>query len=173
MGSFLTGNSEKKIDRIEDRLSGIENVLEKLAAKLGNVDITRDLVEPLGQSKSRNSSGRSTTEVNSGTPAPFEGETTLNRQSVFARELLEHAVGSTPSMETNTDIKDALKSLQEMVDRQGQYTNAIPAAFSQPFFNRSLAEIDASKLERPPWDAAHEVLEKASGKKIEPTSGFI
>ncbi|PVI00035.1 hypothetical protein DM02DRAFT_614634 [Periconia macrospinosa] len=160
---------EKKIDRIEDRLSGIEHVLERLAARLSNVDISRDLAEPACQSKSRVSSGRSQSETNSGTPAPFEGETTLNRQSVFARELLEHAVGSTPSMEQNAAIKDALSSLQDMVTRQGQYTNSMPVSFAQPYFNRSLAEIDATKLEKPPWDMASEVLDKAS---VYPTMCF-
>ncbi|CAI6230604.1 unnamed protein product [Periconia digitata] len=160
---------EKKIDRIEDRLAGIEHVLEKLATRLSNVDISHDVLEPASQAKSRISSGRSASETNAGTPAPFEGETTLNRQSVFARELLEQAVGSTPSMEQNADIKDALSSLQDMVTRQGHYTNAIPASFSQPYFNRSLADIDATKLEIPPWDVASEVLDKGS---VYPTMSF-
>jgi hypothetical protein len=72
-------------------------------------------------------------------------------------------VGSTPSIEQNAEIKSALTSLQEMVSRQGQYTNPLPSLTS-PFFHRTLAELDATKLERPPWDVANEVIEKASGE---------
>ena len=38
----LTYHSEKKIDRIEDRLAGIENVLAALASRLGNLDLQKE-----------------------------------------------------------------------------------------------------------------------------------
>ncbi|KAF1954350.1 hypothetical protein CC80DRAFT_476084 [Byssothecium circinans] len=154
----ISDEYEKKIDRIEERLSGIEHILETLAAKLGSLDLRKDPSDQSNQSISHKPSpGRSTPAA---IPAPFEGETTINRQSEFARELLEQAVGSTPSIGQNAEIKNALTSLQDMVTRQGQYTNAMPA--SQPFFNRNLADLDASNLERPSWEVANEVLEKAS-----------
>jgi hypothetical protein len=72
---------EKKIDRIEDRLSGIENVLESLAAKLGNLDLRRDSTETSTRS-SRKGTGRSPGSAEeAATPAPFEGETTIVRES--------------------------------------------------------------------------------------------
>lgn len=95
------------------------------------------------------------------TPATFEGETTINKQSEIARELLEKAVGSTPSMGQNVEVKAALTSLQDLVTRQGQYTNTL-ASTSNPFFNRVLVDIDPAKLERPPWDVVLEVIEMAS-----------
>ncbi|KAF2258211.1 fungal-specific transcription factor domain-containing protein [Lojkania enalia] len=159
--SKLTPSYEKKIDRIEDRLAGIETVLEKLATKLADLSIQK---ESESGSHSRSSriarSPNSSTEHHSGTPAPFEGETTLNSQSAFAREFLEQAVGSTPSIGQNEEVKAALASLQDIVSRQGQ--NASTSNEPQPFFNKALADIDSSKLERPPWEAVVEVIEKAS-----------
>ncbi|KAF2635490.1 hypothetical protein P280DRAFT_436975 [Massarina eburnea CBS 473.64] len=158
---------ERKIDRIEDRLTGIERILESLAVKLGNLDLLKDSPDHSTQSRShKQSSGRGPSDT---TPAPFEGETTINRQSEFARELLEQAVGNTPSIGQNVEIKDALASLQEMVTRQGQFTNAMPVSIVQPFFNKSLADIDVSQLEKPPWDAANDLIEKAS---VYPTMSF-
>ncbi|KAL1608578.1 hypothetical protein SLS60_003522 [Paraconiothyrium brasiliense] len=161
---------EKKIDRIEDRLAGIEHVLEALSHKLSNLDIKADL-EHSSQSKhgiATTRSPRSNSGANVSTPA-FEGETTINRQSEFARELLEQAVGRTPSIEQNTEIKAALTSLQNMVTRQGANANTITASLTYPFSNKALAEIDHTKLERPPWDLVNEVIDKAS---VYPTMSF-
>ncbi|KAF1997763.1 hypothetical protein P154DRAFT_547189 [Amniculicola lignicola CBS 123094] len=156
---------ERKIDRIEDRLTGIETVLESLAAKFGNLDVSKDASTPSSQQKSSGRFGKSPHSSNDfgsvETPAPFEGEMTLNSQSEFAREYLEHVVHSTPSIGQNADIKAALSTLQNMVsNRQAQ--EASSKSESQPFLNPKLADIDASKLERPPWEAVDDVLSKAS-----------
>ncbi|KAF2849495.1 hypothetical protein T440DRAFT_469254 [Plenodomus tracheiphilus IPT5] len=90
------------------------------------------------------------------TPAPFEGETTLNSQSDYARELLTQAIGNTPSMEQNAEIRSALTALKDLVSQQGQI-----ATSSNPLINRSFADFDPAKLERPPWDAASGTLDKA------------
>ncbi|KAF2736701.1 hypothetical protein EJ04DRAFT_510814 [Polyplosphaeria fusca] len=152
---------EKKIDRIEDRLAGIESVLEKLALRLGDLDITRD-TESGSHGNSRSSrvarSPNSSADVKSSTPAPFEGETTLNTQSEFARELLEHTVKSTPSIEQNAEIKAALHSLQAMVSHQSQTAKDEPP----PLFTSALADVNASKVDRPPWAAVEDVFEKAA-----------
>jgi hypothetical protein len=167
---LLRGVSEKKIDRIEDRLASIEHVLESLSNKLGNLDLKGEF-EHSSQSRSAiavTRSPRSNSEANVATPA-FEGETTINRQSEFARELLEHAVGSTPSIEQNVEIKAALTSLQNMVTRQSANPNTITASLTYPFSNKALAEVDHTKLERPPWDLVNEVIDKAS---VYPTMSF-
>ncbi|KAF2108829.1 fungal-specific transcription factor domain-containing protein [Lophiotrema nucula] len=152
--------SEKKIDRIEDRLSGIEIVLEKLANRLSDIDVRKETTDSSSHTRSSRigRSPNSSSDVPESTPAPFEGESTLNSQSVFARELLEQAVGSTPSMGQNAEIKTALTSLQSMVSRQNQTITIEP----QPVFNTALADIDTTKLEKPPWDAVLDVIEKAA-----------
>ncbi|KAF2193182.1 hypothetical protein K469DRAFT_730100 [Zopfia rhizophila CBS 207.26] len=151
---------EKKIDRIEDRLASIETVLENLAAKLANLDIRKDSQDQNGQSgpsrvgRSPNCISEDTTD----SPAPFEGETTLNTQSEYARHLLERAVINTPSIGQNSEIKAALTSLQSMVNRQNIPTDKDEARF----FKNLAPETALSKLERPPWDAVNEVLDKAT-----------
>ncbi|KAK7182408.1 uncharacterized protein CC84DRAFT_1101011 [Paraphaeosphaeria sporulosa] len=166
----ISDEYEKKIDRIEDRLASIEHVLEALSNKLGNLDIKSE-VEHSSQPRSGIAAARSplsNSEANVATPA-FEGETTINRQSEFARELLEQAVGSTPSIGQNAEIKAALSSLQNMVTRQSANPNTITASLTYPFSNKALAEVDHTKLERPPWDLVNEVIDKAS---VYPTMSF-
>ena len=140
-------------------------MLASLATKLGNLDIRRDASDHSSPYKSHNLPTRSlhsgSDANNASTPATFEGDTTLNKQSEFARELFEQTVGSTPSIGQNAEIQDAIAALQEMVTRQGQYTNAISSS-SHPFFNKALANIDPSKLERPPWDVVEDVIAKAA-----------
>lgn len=153
----ISDEYERKIDRIEDRLAGIESVLEKLATKLTNLDIHTDQSTNSRSSKTGRSP-HSTSDVNTGgTPAPFEGDTAMNIQSEFARELLEKAVGSTPSIGQNAEIKAALTMLQDMVSKQ----SALKSTSNDPqsFLPRELSNIDASKLERPPWSVVKQVLD--------------
>jgi hypothetical protein len=155
-------HSEKKIDRIEDRLAGIENVLASLATKLGDLDLRRDSTEISSQSRSsRRTAGRSPgTLEEAGTPAPFEGETAIASQSDYARELLRKAVGSTPSIEQNAEVKSALHALNELVPQQGQ----APSSASYSLINHSFAELDPETLAKPPWDAVSNMVDEASSK---------
>jgi len=151
--------SERKIDRIEDRLTGIEGVLERLTTKLSNLDIHRESTETSSQSRSSRvgATGRSPGDAtDAATPAPFEGETAINIQSDYARELLAQAVDRTPSIGQNADIRAALTALGELVNQQGQNT-----ASSNPLINRSFAEIDPSDLEKPPWAEMINALDNA------------
>lgn len=159
----LTFRSEKKIDRIEDRLAGIENVLESLASKLGDLDLRRDSVETSSHSRSsRIGTGKSPgTLTEPATPAPFEGETTLNSQSDYAREFLAQAVDSTPSIGQNAEIKSALSALGDMVNQQSQ-----SASTANSFLDRALADIDHENLGRPPWSAVTSVLDQAASKVL-------
>ena len=166
---MLTAISEKKIDRIEDRLSGIENVLEKLASKLGDLDLQRDSTEPSSQSRhsqvgSRVGSGKSPTSMTEATtPTPFEGETAINSQSGYARELLTEVIGNTPSIGQNEEIKSALSALGDIVTRQGHVTVPTTSA-TNSLINRALSDVDPGKLERPPWPAVKEMLDRAFGR---------
>lgn len=163
----ISDEYEKKIDRIEDRLASIENVLAGLATRLGNLDLQKD--DSSSQSRSsrvgvNNKSPGITTDA-AATPAPFEGETTINSQSGYARELLAQAIGNTPSMEQNAEIRSALTALKELVGQQGQITTS-----SNQLINRTLAEFDPAKLERPPWAVVSDTLDKAC--KF-PTMAFV
>ena len=156
--------SEKKIDRIEDRLAGIENVLASLASKLSDLDLKRDSTEHSSQSRSsRKGTNRSPgTYDEAPTPAPFEGETTINIQSDYAREFLAKAVGTTPSIEQNAEVQAALRALGDLVKHQGQVT-APTVGNLQSLINRSLADVDPEKLSKPPWDTIEIVVKRACG----------
>jgi hypothetical protein len=99
--------------------------------------------------------------VDAPTPAPFEGESSINSQSDYARAMLAQAIGSTSSIGQNEEVKMALTALAEMVSQQGQNN-----ASSNPLINHALADIDPANLERPPWDTACYALEKASGRML-------
>lgn len=145
-------------------------MLEALSDKLGNLDLKAEF-DHGSQPRATIANARSplsSSEAHASTPA-FEGETTINRQSEFARELLEQAVGSTPSIEQNAEIKAALSSLQNMVTRQSATFNTLTASLNYPFSNRAIAEIDHTKLERPPWNLVSDVVDKAS---VYPTMSF-
>ncbi|KAL6704960.1 hypothetical protein ACN47E_007505 [Coniothyrium glycines] len=151
---------EKKIDRIEDRLAGIEHVLANLADKLGNLDVNRESAESGSQSRasrvgaSARSPGGSLAEA--ATPAPFEGETAIARQSDYARDLLAQAVGRTPSIVQNAEIKSALTALGDLVSQQSHSTVS-----AHPLINRGFAEWDPATLEKPPWQEVANALDKA------------
>ncbi|KAF5853611.1 hypothetical protein GGP41_002140 [Bipolaris sorokiniana] len=147
LSNILTSYSERKIDRIEDRLAGIENVLASLSSKLGNMDLAKDSPETASQSRSSRvgrSPGSGLQEAP--TPAPFEGESSINIQSVYAREMLAQVIDSTPSIGQNEEVKMALTALSEMVSQPSQ-----TMAPSNRLINRSLAEVDPTRLEQPPW----------------------
>jgi hypothetical protein len=156
--------SERKIDRIEDRLAGIENVLESLAQKLGSLDLKGS---PSDSSTRQSKSSRvgkspsSITEVNAPSPAPFEGETTLNSQSEVVRGYLERAVVNTPSIGSNSQVQAALATLQNMARRQNQVQPMVPDV--QLFQHKAPSDVDMSQFKRPPWDAVIDLLERATG----------
>jgi hypothetical protein len=160
----LCCHSEKKIDRIEQRLSGIEDILERLATKLDSMDNPADHIGPRTQAKNTNvrKSPRPAGEMTPPSPAPFEGETALNAQSEYAREFIEKAVHSTPSIVQNKEVQAALASLKSMVNRHNIY--GATKSELQPLFDKVTADVDASTLERPPWEAINDVIEKATRK---------
>ena len=132
-----------------------------LLKKWTNIDLSKDTHET--SSQSRSSRVGATRSPGSGlheapTPAPFEGESSINTQSDYAREMLAQVIGSTPSIGQNEEVKTALTALSEMVSQQSQITG-----LNHPSINRSLAEVDSARLERPPWAEMCNALEKAMG----------
>jgi len=98
------------------------------------------------------------TETTTGTttPAPFEGETTINSQSDYARELLAQAIGEMPSIEQNAEIRTALAALKELVNQQSQVSTSL-----NPRISREFADYDPAKLDRPPLDVVETVFDTA------------
>ncbi|KAF2279258.1 uncharacterized protein EI97DRAFT_455527 [Westerdykella ornata] len=160
---------EGKIDRIENRLTNIEHLLESLVARLDGINSPTNITEQSRQTScSRNGpSPRSTGDVPAEPPAPFEGETALNPQSEYARELLEKAVDSTPSIGQNPDIREALASLQRIVGRDKQPN--LPSGLAEEHSNQSVPNVDHANLDTPPWGSVNDIIDKATAY---PTMSF-
>lgn len=137
-----------------------------MAAKLDKQNAPTVRVRQSSPSKPTKS-GKSSTKVGTpheDTPPPFEGETTLNAQSEHARELLEKAVGSSPSIGQNTEFKAALASLQSIVDSRNQPWPAKVDTTTR--FCKVLTDTDAAKLEQPPWDVVSDVIDTVTSKSF-------
>jgi hypothetical protein len=148
-------------------LTGIENVLAQLASKLGNLDIHSSPPEQSNRSLSdQTSSARSPASgVGAATPAPFEGETAINSQSDYAREMLAQVVGTTPSIGQNAELKFALSALGELVSKKNQVSTS-PATGGNTLVSRSLVETDAGKLEHPPWEIIKGAIDRARSEAL-------
>lgn len=88
-------------------------------------------------------------------PAPFEGETTITSQSEYAREVLAQAIGKTPSIEQNAEIRTTLSALKDLVSQQNQPISSIIP------ISRSFAHHSLSELGLPPLLAIRDALDKA------------
>lgn len=159
----LSGEYEKKIDRLESRLANIETVLAKIASKLEIKDAYTVLDEHVAQTESSSTqlNGRSfVTEAEAMTPTPFEGETGMNRQSDYVRELLVQVVGQTPSMGQNAEVKAALVALEELVT-PSNHGDISPKLKTQQLTDRPVTRTDSAKLEQPPWSVVKVAIDKA------------
>jgi hypothetical protein len=109
--------SEKKIDRLEDRLVSIENLLLDLASKLHGNNAQAAPKEQMSKIQlplNRRSERSPFTDTDKLESAPFEGETGINTQSDYVRDLLIQVVGETPSVSQSSDIREALTALEDI-----------------------------------------------------------
>lgn len=148
--------SEKKIDRIEERLASLESTLKSIANSLSHGSLS-SLPTPTSHDVSFRAREESPAEDDA-TPA-FEGESSLTAQSVFATEYLSTAVGD-GSFTQNQDINTALQSLRSLVSKQN-----IKSAVYAPRFHsrRSQATFSPTSLKLPPLDAVMECMRKGEG----------
>lgn len=109
---------------------------------------------------SRVNDSPSAPETEETTPNHFEGETGINTQSGYVRELLVQVVGETPSVGQNAEVKAALTALEELVAPHNKNEDAATPA-SQPLINPSFASVDTSKLPLPPWHVVKVAVDKA------------
>ncbi|KAJ4992047.1 fungal specific transcription factor domain protein [Stagonosporopsis vannaccii] len=154
--------SEKKIDGLDNRLTNIENVLANIASKLESNQTSAFPGEWVGQVRTPLSrhSDRIAPEPDVKTPVHFEGETGINTQSDYVRDLLVQVVGETPLVGQNAEVKAALKALGELVTRHN-HDIASTTSLNQPLLDRSLASIDSGTVAQPPWEVVRFALDKA------------
>lgn len=138
-------------------MAGIEQALKSLSSRL----IT---ASPYLSSKSSTASpGRADSLTKARlteTPPAFEGNTTTHAHSVFARDVVEKAVGSSPMTGRDPDVTAALQSLHSIVSRLSVQSSTHESISAFPYFPGS-AHIDSLKeLQLPPQNSVHEVIQK-------------
>jgi hypothetical protein len=117
--------SERKIDLIEERLSGIEEALRTIAASGTSFDSGRAaaaLATP-----STTASGLRTAPTDPGadddSDSAMEADLALTSQTAFAKDFLESAVSRASLNDLTPNMQSALSSLRQMVAMQNNFAS--------------------------------------------------
>lgn len=134
-------------------MAGIEQILQSLSIRLG-------ASHRLPSNSNTHSTPNTEIITNSGAtenPAAFEGNTTTHAHSIFAREVLQKAVESSPMAGRNQELQTALTSLQNIVGRlsvqASTHESISPFPFSQGASISSLKD-----LQLPPQKYVKELI---------------
>ncbi|KAH6653155.1 hypothetical protein BKA67DRAFT_519399, partial [Truncatella angustata] len=114
---LISSQYEQKIDRIEDRLDGIERLLQDVIA---SVRPQRSEVPSLSRMSSQHEVD-STIRPEASTEEPallFEGGSSLTAHTNLVSNLVSHTVNQTNLPELDRGIQSALSTLRHIVDRQ-------------------------------------------------------
>ncbi|KGY15124.1 hypothetical protein PABG_11903 [Paracoccidioides brasiliensis Pb03] len=190
-----SGRGEKKIEIIDQRLAGIEQLLRYLAVGDKNYKPPSQTHGSLSPSPSSNAFHPDALEQRDRPPlhasaiaptaepaaergaesrtrktpdAEFEGEPSMSAHSAHASELFENAVVKSPLAEHNPQMMDALSALKDIVER----TKLSSSIHTLRFAGQKLqpTKVDLSKLEMPPVEAVLALLRKA---KVESHPFFL
>ncbi|ODH14273.1 hypothetical protein ACO22_06617 [Paracoccidioides brasiliensis] len=188
-------HDEKKIEIIDQRLAGIEQLLRYLAVGDKNYKPPSQTHGSLSPSPSSNAFHPDALEQRDRPPlhasaiaptaepaaergaesrtrktpdAEFEGEPSMSAHSAHASELFENAVVKSPLAEHNPQMMDALSALKDIVER----TKLSSSIHTLRFAGQKLqpTKVDLSKLEMPPVEAVLALLRKA---KVESHPFFL
>ncbi|KEQ86215.1 hypothetical protein M438DRAFT_353368 [Aureobasidium pullulans EXF-150] len=112
---LISGQYERKIDAMEERLHSVETLLmetNKMLRSLLNKEHTISPSSTLTPDV-RDTRASFTVDVNMdrSVNGPYDGETSLMAHSRNARRVIEHLLQSTPSMSSDPEVIDALKTL--------------------------------------------------------------
>lgn len=158
-------HSEKKIDRIEERLGSLESTLKSIATSLSRGNLS-SLPTPSHEVSFR---ARDESPLEEDTTPAFEGESSLTAQSVFATEYLSSAVGD-GSFTQSQDMNAALQSLRSLVSRQ----NIKSAVYAPRFRSRKgQATFSPTSLKLPPLDAVMDCMRKGEGTSIPMSAEYV
>lgn len=137
----LTVYSERKIERVEQRLASIEDMLSNLTMLTASLSLSGTPGQVSGTTTAPNhaspsvdsSTAYEATSVDEENGETFEGNSSMTAHTAFASEFLQQAVTSPSfSQKLSPDIKNALESLRQMVQLQGQKAIYHESRFSHP-----------------------------------------
>lgn len=153
--------SENKIDRIENRLANIERLLRNGASTSSSpadVDQTPSSLDSQGgaRKKKREIITAEYLDDESAAATPFAGFSSMQAETLAAKDALEQTVGNSPSITQDRQLNEALSSLRSIVGRVKGENNG-PAAAAAP----SPAASTSDEAAIPPWEQARVLLERA------------
>lgn len=97
-------------------------------------------------------------------PAAFEGNTTTHAHSIFASEVLERAVGSSPMTGKNPEMNAALNSLQNIVSRLSVQASTHESVSPYPF-SQGASVSSVKDLQLPPQKYVKDLIQKTFEKE--------
>ncbi|KAL4903369.1 hypothetical protein BDW74DRAFT_186052 [Aspergillus multicolor] len=162
---LISNEYERKIDHIDERLGGIEQVLRELKLSIGSgtgaqihahTTPTSRPVSPSNQSYPANpQEAMDQAESKSG----FEGNSLMASQSAYASDFLQTAVSRSPLPMSDSRINAALSTLKQLVNMQD---NQASAAREYPLpKQRRLIDCNPRDLDMPPMHVVILLLRKA------------
>ena len=156
-------DSERKIDQIEERLGGIEQLLRNLSTTGIQRGSDLPLHEPpaaAGLTPSVAGDTSSTAYDRDELDSAFEGNSSLTAHTVFASEFLEHAVERTSLRDLSPNMQAALNSLQQIVGMQNKASISHEVRFAN---QKPLPKGNFRELPMPPLQAVIPVLREIKG----------
>ncbi|EEP80772.1 predicted protein [Uncinocarpus reesii 1704] len=155
---LISHQYEKKIETIDERLTNIERLLKDLALSIPGRQTLAD-----SQTASCNSQQTDSPRIRSAIQEPnvmtpsahFEGESAFSAHSVLASAIFEQTMGSSPNIEQNPAMIQALSSLRDIVKGQIRPSGIHTLRFRGQTPRRDL---DLSQLELPPLDTVLSML---------------
>ncbi|EXA32987.1 hypothetical protein FOVG_15795 [Fusarium oxysporum f. sp. pisi HDV247] len=117
---LISSQYEKKIDRIEDRLEGIEQLLRRA---FDEQPITRSVPRPPESlpTDSFNVTGEFAESSRNGPSCAdsgmaLEGSSSMKAATVYASDFFQTVLGQSPAADTSTRVNAALSSLKQMIE---------------------------------------------------------
>ncbi|KAL2813191.1 hypothetical protein BDW59DRAFT_167593 [Aspergillus cavernicola] len=149
---LISNEYEKKIDNIDERLGGIEQILLELKASLGSnpgaqmcshaTPVSRHMSPSVRDYTSRDAMDQQ--EPKNG----FDGNSLMASQSVYARDFLETAVSRSPLQMSVSKVNAALSTLKQLVSMQDNQVSSVrEVQSSKP---KPLSGCDLRELTMPP-----------------------
>ncbi|KAG5297629.1 fungal specific transcription factor domain-containing protein [Histoplasma ohiense] len=179
---LISHQYEKKIEIIDQRLAGIENLLrdftvnhgsnnksplqqhEELQPRMPGPDASQEEYKEQKQHSSLAATQPGTTPEAEPPPSnktspEFQGEPSTTAHSAYASELFEKVVVKTPLAEHSPEMMNALAALKDIVERQKLPSSIHTLRFAGQ--KAASTNVDFSKLEMPPLNVVLAVLKNA------------
>ncbi|KAJ9636366.1 hypothetical protein H2199_008041 [Coniosporium tulheliwenetii] len=119
--------SETKVDRMEERLAGIERTLQNLSNSIqqitavqGGSSLQSPTYQPINVDEALAHPSRPAT---SREESSFEGNTSLQAHSLHATQVAEQAISNSFAVHQSPELLSALESLKKLLDRQSMISS--------------------------------------------------